>query len=182
MTQTIHGLFATDAGADAAISELHASGFAHGDISLIANQVPTPNDANHVKVRDAAVDVAPDDELPGVQTAMGVGGASGAAVGLLAGVGMLAIPGLGGVVALGWLASLVTGAAAGAATGGLIGILTETGVSGEHAEFYNEGIKHGAALVTVRAPDAEAARADAILDRHGRILPPGGTSAYAATA
>jgi hypothetical protein len=77
---------------------------------------------------------------------------------------MIAIPGIGPVVAA-WLASTVAVAAAGGGAGGLIGALTKAGVSGEDAHVYSEGVRRGGTLLTVRTPDAERARIEAILDR-----------------
>jgi hypothetical protein len=73
-----------------------------------------------------------------------VGAVVGGAAGLLAGIGLMAIPGVGPVVAAGWLVATLTGAAAGGATGGIIGALTQAGVSKEDADVYAEG--RGAAV------------------------------------
>jgi hypothetical protein len=45
------------------------------------------------------------------------------------------------------------------------GALTQAGVSGEDAHVYAEGLRRGGTLVTVRVPDADRARVEAILDR-----------------
>lgn len=174
MSTTIHGLFRDYAAASAVVHDLEASMIDSSDIGIIGNQVPRPDDLNHQKVADAAIDVAPDDELPGIGTAASIGAVNGVAVGILASVGALVIPGLGPVLAAGWLATAATTAAAGAAAGGLIGLLGEVGVSGPDAEFYNEQVKQGRALVTVKAEDEEAPKVEAIMARHGRLLPPGG--------
>ena len=173
MTRTIHGLFANDAVAGAVIADLEAAGFSHSDISFIASQTPRADDLNHLKVRDAVIDAAPDETLPGVGTAAGVGAASGATVGLMAALMSVTIPGFGPIIATGWLLSTLVGAAAGAATGGIIGVLTENGVSGEDATFYNDGIKNGGALVTLKQEEERASVVETIMNRHGRILPPG---------
>ena len=89
----------------------------------------------------------------------------GGGAGLLAGLGLLAIPGLGPVVAAGWLAATAVGAAAGAATGGLVGALVGAGVSHGEAEVYSESVRRGGTLVSVRVPDEDASRIQAILDR-----------------
>jgi len=44
-------------------------------------------------------------------------------------------------------------ALAGGATGGIIGALTQTGVSQEDAQVYAEGVRRGGSLVTVRVPE-----------------------------
>jgi hypothetical protein len=70
----------------------------------------------------------------------------------------------GPVVAAGWLASTVVGAAAGAATGGIVGALTQAGVSEEDAHSYAEGVRRGGTLVSARVADAERSRLDTILN------------------
>lgn len=172
MTRVIHGLFPNESAALAVIADLEASGIDRSDISLIANQVPRANDPNHIHVRDAVIDVAPDEALPGPGTAAAVGAASGATVGILAAVGAIVLPGIGPILAAGWLFSTLAGAAAGAATGGLVGLLTETGVGGADATFYNDGIGRGLALVTVRADENGIAISEGVMERHGRIHPP----------
>ena len=70
-------------------------------------------------------------------------------------------------IAIGPIATALTGAGIGAAAGGLIGGLTKAGVSENHAEYYAEGVRRGGVLVTVRTTDALAERAADILDIAG---------------
>jgi len=77
----------------------------------------------------------------------------------------MAIPGVGPLVAAGWLATTLAGAGAGAVAGGLVGALTGAGVSREEAEVYEEGVRRGNTLVSVRADEADIPRIEAILDR-----------------
>src|SRR5207237_1907665 len=107
-----------------------------------------------------------DDRAEGAATGAGIGATVGGVAGLLAGLGLLAIPGIGPVVAAGWLASTAAAALAGGATGGLIGALTQSGIGEEEAHTYAEGVRRGGTLVTVRVPDTDRARVEAILDRH----------------
>jgi hypothetical protein len=55
-------------------------------------------------------------------------------------------------------------AAAGAATGGIVGALTQAGVSNDEAPLYAEGVRRGGTLVSARVPDADRSRLDAILN------------------
>ena len=57
----------------------------------------------------------------------------------------------------------------GAVAGGLIGGLTDLGVSHEHAQYYSEALRRGGALVTVRADESRAERAADIMREHGAI-------------
>lgn len=61
------------------------------------------------------------------------------------------------------------GAAAVVVAGGLMGSLTESGVAKEHASYYAESVRRGAALVTVRADDSRAGRATEIMRENGAI-------------
>ena len=154
-----------------AVSELERAGIRHSDISIVANNADgwySEDGRPAVRDRDGRIDRdrdGVDDRAEGAAAGAGIGAALGGTAGLLAGLGLLAIPGLGPVVAAGWLASTAALAVAGGATGGLIGALTQSGVSEEDANVYAEGVRRGGTLVTARVPDAERARVEAILDR-----------------
>jgi len=166
-----------------AVSELERAGIPHSDISIVANNAEgwysedggavnrgarADRDGRIDRDRDGRIDRdrdGVDDRAEGAAAGAGIGAALGGTAGLLAGLGLLAIPGLGPVVAAGWLASTAALAVAGGATGGLIGALTQSGVSGEDANVYAEGVRRGGTLVTARVPDAERVRCEAILDR-----------------
>jgi len=80
------------------------------------------------------------------------------------------IPGIGPLIAAGPLAGAIGGMGVGAATGGVIGLLRDHGVSEEEAQFYAEGVKRGGALVTVNGVSEDRAdQAKKILTRHGAI-------------
>ena len=156
--KTLSRVYDTYGQASSVVTELEAAGVPNSEISLLANK--------HVSAAHDEVE-----EVSGARNGAGIGAAVGGAGGLLAGLGMIAIPGIGPVVALGWFAATAVGAVAGAATGGIIGALTDIGVSKEHAEVYSEAIRRGGTLVTVRVDDANAARAEAILNRHTPVDP-----------
>jgi outer membrane lipoprotein SlyB len=77
----------------------------------------------------------------------------------------MAIPGVGPLVAAGWLATTLAGAATGAAAGGIVGALVKSGVPHEEAEVYEEGVRRGSTLVSVQAEDVDVPKIEAILDR-----------------
>ncbi|HZZ90030.1 MAG TPA: hypothetical protein VFE13_17005 [Caulobacteraceae bacterium] len=142
---------------------MEALGVPRDDISLIGaapGRDPEGRSFAEDPSHEAAKDAAAEDAGKGAVA----GGALGAAAGVLTGLGLIAIPGIGPVVAAGWLASTLTGAAVGAAaggaTGGIIGALTKNGVSEEDAHVYAEGVKRGGTLVSVRAADADTARVE----------------------
>ena len=160
MTVTVSRLYDSYADAQRAVSSLEAAGIPHSDISIVANNSDDWYGQNPTVDRDRD---GTDDRAEGAAKGAGIGAGLGSAAGLLAGLGLIAIPGLGPVVAAGWLASTAAVAAAGAATGGIIGALTQAGVSEDDAHAYAEGVRRGGTLVTARVPDADRVRSDAIL-------------------
>src|SRR5438270_3427458 len=152
-----------------AVSELERAGVPHSDISIVANNADGWYDRDRPTSRttgkvDRDLDGV-DDRAEGAAAGAGIGATLGGVAGLLAGLGLLAIPGIGPVVAAGWLASTALVAAAGGAVGGLVGALTQAGVSEEDAHVYAEGVRRGGTLVTARVPDNDRQRSEAILDR-----------------
>lgn len=142
MTRTITRSYETYEDARNVVVRLEQAGIPPRDIGLVGRQQTGDNRAAE---------------------SAGIGGAVGGAAGLLAGLGIIALPGLGPVIAVGWLASTITGAAVGALGGGLIGGLAEAGIEQRDAHYYAETVRRGGAVVSVRA-DARAAEVEAILD------------------
>jgi hypothetical protein len=164
MTTTISALFDNYATASEAVRNLESAGVPGDDISIVANNADDWYDRDRRPAVDRDRDGV-DDRAEGAGAGAGIGAAVGGVAGLLAGLGMLAIPGIGPVVAAGWLASTAAIAAVGAAGGGIIGALTQSGVSEEDANVYAEGVRRGGTLVTARVPDSERTRYEAILTR-----------------
>jgi hypothetical protein len=159
MLKTVVGSFDTVSEAASAARDLRAAGFTDSDVSVIAN--------NQQRPVESTVAITDPDKASGAATGIVAGGALGGAAGLAASLMGLAIPGIGPILAAGPIAAALAGAGAGAVAGGLIGGLTDAGVSETHAEYYAEAVRRGAALVTVRANDARADEAEAIIRRHG---------------
>ena len=155
MTRTISHLFDDYQNARSAVTALQQAGFTSNEVSLVASNA----DKRYVE----------DDGASGAATGVGVGGAVGAGAGILTALGVLAIPGLGPLVAAGIFATTLATTAVGAAAGGLIGSLMDHGVPEEDAHLYAEGIRRGGTLVTVRASEDRAAKADAIFDQHDPV-------------
>ena len=142
---TISRLYDDNAHARAVVEELGRYGVADADISLVSGHDPYV-------------------EISGAATGAAVGAAVGGSAGLLAGLGLMAIPGVGPVVAVGWLASTLAGAAAGATSLGIVGALPDTGVSADDAEVYAEGLRRGGSLVSVRVTNGNHSEIEHILD------------------
>jgi len=160
MIKTVVGSFDSISEAASAARDLRAAGFMDNDVSVIANNQQRTS-------ADPSVEVTEPNKISGTATGIVAGGALGGAAGLAASLMGLAIPGIGPILAAGPIAAALAGAGAGAVAGGLIGGLTDAGVSETHAEYYAEAVRRGGALVTVRADDARADEAEAIIRRHG---------------
>lgn len=157
MAKTIVGLFNTREEAREVIRDLVNNGFSRDSISLMARgedkETWTRGDTG--------------EEEGGTLEGAATGAAIGGGIGLVVGLAALAIPGVGPIIAAGPLATALTGLGVGAAAGGLIGALTNIGVPKEHADYYAEGVRRGATLVTVTADDRIADRGAEIMRRHG---------------
>jgi hypothetical protein len=157
----ITGLFDSHQQAAEAVRQLRDLGVRSEDISLIANN------AEGYVVDDG------DDVVEGAEAGAGIGAIVGGAGGLLTGIGAFAIPGIGPVIGGGWLLATavgaLTGAVIGGATGGLIGALTEAGISESEAHVYAESVRRGGTIVTARVEDSKADAADLILHKGGRV-------------
>ena len=147
------------------VDELERAGIPHDDISIVASNAEGWYDRDRTTSRVDRDHDGRDDRAEGAAAGAGIGATLGGVAGLLAGLGLLAIPGIGPVVAAGWLASTAAVAAAGGTAGGLIGALTQSGVTEREANVYAEGVRRGGTLVTARVPDMDRARYEAILDR-----------------
>lgn len=165
--QTITAMYDDYNDASAAVDQLEAGGIQGADISLISSNEGDRHSAR--MSRDPSHDNAKEGAKDGTGTGATVGTVVGGAAGLLTGLGLIAIPGVGPVVAAGWLVATLTGAGIGAAAGGLAGALTGAGIGEADAQAYDEGVRRGGTLVTVRADDTQAPRVMDILERHGAI-------------
>ncbi len=174
MAKTVIGLFDTMTEAQNVVKDLTDQGFDRNHIGLVANNATnaslkgTDSDGNTMDTTDRGNSAG---EVAGTSA---VGGTVvGGVVGALVGFGALAIPGIGPVIAAGTLATVLgstaLGAGIGAAAGGLIGALVGLGVPKEDAEYYNEGVRRGGTLVTVKADDDQAQDAYNIMQNHGAV-------------
>jgi hypothetical protein len=166
MSVTISRLYNDYETASAVVTELEAAGLPHADMSMVSS-----NADNWYKGKQAATKGkidrdadGVDDRVEGAGAGAGIGAVLGGGAGLLAGLGLMAIPGIGPVVAAGWLVATAAGAVAVGAAGGIVGALTQTGVSKEDAEIYAEGVRRGGTLVTARVSDGNRVRYEAIMD------------------
>ena len=93
---------------------------------------------------------------------MMIGGVSGT----LLGVAAIVLPGIGPVVAAGPFAFALAGAGVGAATGGLLGALSDIGIPESDAKRWADVVTEGGSLVAVRVNRDNSDRAIRILREH----------------
>ena len=157
--RTVSRMYDNYADAVAVVTDLEAATdlTPNRQISMIANE----NAHGRVTTVDTTRTETTSEAGPGA----GIGAIVGGGVGLLTGLGLMAIPGVGPLVAAGWLATTLAGAATGAAAGGIVGALVKSGVPHEEAEVYEEGVRRGGTLISVQADETDVPKVEAILDR-----------------
>jgi hypothetical protein len=108
----------------------------------------------------------PSRRADGKVEAAAIGAAIGATAATAASlVTMLAIPGVGAVVGVGWLAAVLGSMAIGGVAGGLLGALTNAGISEEDAQVFVEGVRRGGTLVVARVQQSELPRIEATMNQ-----------------
>jgi uncharacterized protein (TIGR02271 family) len=150
------GVFDNRSDAQAAVQDLKRAGFRDDEIGVLS--------------RDVQGDGVHTDDVGETNAAEGaaVGVAAGAGVGALWAIGIAAglLPAIGPVIAGGLFASILASAAGGAAIGGLVGALIGLGITEEEAAEYEEHVKSGRTIVTVKTATRQE-QAEEILRRHG---------------
>jgi uncharacterized protein (TIGR02271 family) len=151
------GVFRERSEARDAIEALKDAGFDAQDISILSpDKHETRADAEQTGTRAGT----------GAATGAVAGGVLGGIGGWLVGIGALAIPGVGPFIAAGALATALGGAAIGAGVGAIAGALAGMGVPEDEAKYYEDQVRGGRTLVTVRTIDRYG-EAQQILRSHG---------------
>lgn len=153
MTKAVVGVFTSEERAKEAINELKRYGFER-EISLVAKETREGETADEEMTMEEGQNLG-----EGVAT----GGALGGIAGILAGAGALFIPGVGPIIAAGPLASFLTGLVG----GGLVGGLVDFGIPEERGEYYEERVKQGDILVTIKANEDEVSRISEVFRQYG---------------
>jgi len=154
------GVFDDRNDADLAAQDLRAKGFRDDQIGYAwrddEGKTRTEGDAQGNKSGKLAAS--------GAGTGVVLGGLIGAGAALL-------IPGIGPVVSGGLLASAIaggaTGAVVGGVSGGLTGALVGLGVPEDEANYYNDQVRDGRTIMTVKADDRYSDASDIVRRRNG---------------
>jgi hypothetical protein len=166
MLITICRLYDSYTDASQVVVMLEAAGLPPSETSVISNNSDTwysaTKTANVVAVRKDGASSKADGKVEGVALGAAIGATAATAASL---VTMLAIPGVGAVVGAGWLAALLGSMAIGGVAGGLLGALTNAGISEEDAQVFVEGVRRGGTLVAARVPQSEFPRIEAIMNQ-----------------
>ena len=147
-------LFKTQEEAEKAYQDALDAGYSPQDINVIMSEDSRKKYYDSVLVKEGSK----------ASQGMGVGGATGAAlggiVGVIAAMGTnLVIPGLGLVIA-GPIVAGLAGAGAGSIAGGLVGSLIGWGIPEERAKVFESGIQSGGIVLGVNEthPDSDLKR------------------------
>src|ERR1700704_4952803 len=168
MLITICRLYDSYADANRVVIGLEAAGIAPSDTSLISNNSDTwyrTGKASNVVAlpkQGASGDAATIGKFEGAAVGVAIGATAATAASL---VTMLALPGVGAIVGAGWLAAMLGSMAIGGVTGGLLGALTNAGLSEEDAQILAEGVRRGGTLIAARVPQTEVPRVEAMMNR-----------------
>jgi hypothetical protein len=150
------GVFDDRNDAELAARDLREQGFNDDDIGYAWRDEEGKTHAEGNKAGEMAAS--------GAGTGVVLGGIIGAAAAAL-------IPGIGPVVSGGLLASAVaggaTGAVVGGVSGGVAGALVGMGVPEDEANYYQDQVKDGRTLMTVRARDRYSDAGDIVRRRNG---------------
>src|SRR5712671_3093850 len=165
MLITVCRLYDSYSDAHRVIVALEAAGLPSSKTSVISNNSDTwysaAKTANVVPLQKHSGGSKADGKVEGAAVGAAIGATAATAASL---VTMLAIPGVGAVVGAGWLAAALGSMAIGGVTGGLLGALTNAGISEEDAQVFVEGVRRGGTLVVARVPQTEVPRVAAAMN------------------
>jgi uncharacterized membrane protein len=160
MPNIVTALFPDSVAIGSAVEELERLGLSKSDeIAVVTKDID-------VKLIDTTTNMIKDDAGSAATTGATAGAVIGGIGALLVGLTAIVIPGLN-IVATGWLASMLLGAASGAITGGLIGALVDIGFDQPRAQEYERRISAGEAMVAVETDDSQITQVSDILRSKG---------------
>lgn len=168
MPITICRLYDSYADARRVIIALEVAGLSPSETSVISNNSDTWYEATEstkivpLRAQGTRSKTARDGKFEGAAVGAAIGATAATAASL---VTMVALPGIGAVVGVGWLAAMLGSMAIGGVTGGLLGALTNAGISEEDAHVFAEGVRRGGTLVAARVPPAEVPRIEPIMNK-----------------
>jgi hypothetical protein len=156
---SVFGIFASRAGAEAAVDRLTAAGFSTQEVSILMSGTEGSKDS-----------ATESNTKADATTGAAVGGVVGGTLGLLAGIGALAIPSAGPLIAAGPIVASLAGLGVGGAVGGLVGALVGLGIPEYEAKLYDGRVKEGEVLLSIHCVRSdEVSNARAVLTAVGAV-------------
>jgi hypothetical protein len=166
MLITVCHLYDSYVDANRVVLALEAVGVPPSETSVISNNsdtwYSTPKTVGVIPKREDGARRQADGKVEGAAIGAAIGATAATAASL---VTMLAIPGVGAVVGAGWLAAVLGSMAIGGVTGGLLGALTNAGISEEDAQVFVEGVRRGGTLVVARVQQNDLPRIEAMMNQ-----------------
>ena len=166
MLITVCRLYDSYGDANRVVLMLEAAGLPPSETGVISNNsdtwYATAKTANVLPLRKAGAAGNADGKVEGAAIGAAIGATAATAASL---VTMLAVPGVGAIVGAGWLAAVLGSMAVGGVAGGLLGALTNAGISEEDAQVFVEGVRRGGTLVAARVPQSELPRVEAMMNQ-----------------
>jgi Protein of unknown function (DUF3341) len=155
----VFGIYRDRSEVENAVDTLRQEEFRNTDISVLFPENAGTKDFAHEKKTKA-----PEGATAGATSGAVIGGG----LGWLVGIGALAIPGLGPFIAAGPIVSLLAGAGALGAIGGIAGALVGIGIPEYEAKRYEGRVKQGGLLLSVHCDESNwVKRAKKILQQTG---------------
>jgi hypothetical protein len=154
----IVGVFSTLGEAERAVIGLRAQAIPGENIHLIAGNDKNRHDEYLKKAKEEATTT---------RAAAASGASFGGGIGIVASLVALAIPGVGPIVALGPMATVLTGLGIGAASGGLLGAFKNMGMSHEEAPLYEEAVRRGLILLIAQVEESRTAEISKFMELQG---------------
>ncbi|MGE5474355.1 MAG: general stress protein [Ignavibacteriales bacterium] len=155
MAKTIVGVFESHRDAEKAARLVKDEGLKTSDISIITKQNDDYNDDN----AGQNFSMTNDNISDGVVT----GGVLGGLAGLLIGAGTMIVPGIGIIAAAGPITGLISGAV----TGGIVGGLIDLGIPENESREYENDIKEGKVVWSMRTDASYVDKIKSILKNCG---------------
>lgn len=171
MSKTVVGIFNSQSEAEKAARLVKDAGLRTSDISIIAKQDDTTEATIPRGGGAGATGIATNPNAAMGRTGINdnvsdgvvTGGVLGGLAGLLVGAGTMVVPGLGIVAAAG----PITGLLSGAVTGGIVGGLVDLGIPEARGRQYENEIKQGKILWSMRTDENKVDEIQSILKSCG---------------
>lgn len=174
MSKTLVGIFDNRQHAEIAAAKVKEQGLRTDDISIVSKQGdegdPTntatgaaPSGTGTADTADASMRNGDTQVNDNISDGVVSGSVLGGIAGLVIGAGSLIVPGLGIIAAAGPIAGLISGAV----TGGIVGGLVDLGIPENKSRQYENDIKRGKILFSMKTDEDKVDKISSILKSSG---------------